>query len=347
LVEFIFFKARLHLSLSIARTVYTGILLLLAAAAPAFATLERVKVGTASITASTLPLWIAEEQGIFRKYEIDSQTILIRGGPTMLASLVTGDVQVSYTTGVPFLGAAAAGNQFKMLSCISDKNSWKLIALPAIKKASDLHGKRIGVQTVVGSTWMNSMLALEQLGLDPKRDHITFMPTGDPITMARALEAGRIDAAVLDPTSSRQLTGKGFTLLVDLYKANVYFPGLGVGVTQSYLDRHGATVEKVVAGLTESLAFILQPMNKTVVLKSLMKNMKTKDAAAVEEGYQDQILTLNRKPYPSLEGLRNAQRLMALQNPKIAAVKIEDLVEPRFVRKLDESGFIDRLYPAK
>jgi len=55
---------------------------------------------------------------------------------------------------------------------------------------------------------------------------------------------------------------------------------------------------------------------------------------------------LNRKPYPSLEGLRNAQRLMTLQNPKIAILKIEELIEPRFVRKLDENGFIDRLYSA-
>jgi len=35
---------------------------------------------------------------------------------------------------------------------------------------------------------------------------------------------------------------------------------------------------------------------------------------------------------------------MALQNPKLAKLRVEDIVEPRFVRKLDESGFIDRLY---
>lgn len=330
---------------SIHRTV---LILLLCAATPAFATSERVKVGTASITASTLPLWIAEEQAIFHKYDIEAQTILIRGGTTMLASIVTGDVQVAFTTGVPFLGAVAQGNQFKMLSCISDKVSWKLVAQPAIKKPRDLYGKRIGVQSIVGSTWMNSMLALEQLGLDPKRDHITFLQTGDPVTMARSLEAGRIDAAVLDPTNSRQLTGKGFSLLLDLYKANVYFPGLGVGVSRAYLDQHTATVEKIVAALTESLAFILQPANKTIVIKSMMKNMRISDATAVEDGYQDQLLTLNRKPYPTVEGLRNAQRLMALNNPKIASVKVEDIVDARFVRKLDESGFIDRLYaPSK
>jgi hypothetical protein len=78
----------------------------------------------------------------------------------------------------------------------------------------------------------------------------------------------------------------------------------------------------------------------------MMKNLRMTDPAAAENGYQDQLLTLNRKPYPSLEGLRSAQRLMALQNPKIATVKIEELIEARFVRRLDETGFIDRLYSA-
>src|SRR4051794_8638889 len=322
------------------------LLLVFFTAAPTFGAAgpARVKISTASLTASTLTLWLAHEQGIFKKHGIDAQTIFVRGGPTMIGSLVADDMQMAFTTGVPFLGAAAQGGQFKMLTCISDKVSWKLIALPEIKKGDDLRGRRIGVQTIVGSTWMNSMLALEQLGLDPKRDHITFLPTGDPMTMARALEAGRIDAAVLDPTTSKHLTGKGFSLLVDLYKADVYFPGLGVGVTRSYLDRNGPVVESVVAALVESVAFVLQPANKTVVLRSMMKNMRTTDQAAVEEGYQDQMLTLNRKPYPSVEGLRNAQRLMALQNPKIASLKVEELVDARFVRKLDEGGFIDRLY---
>jgi ABC-type nitrate/sulfonate/bicarbonate transport system substrate-binding protein len=318
--------------------------LLVPALASAASAPVRVKIGTASITASTLTLWIAQEQGMFNKQGIEAQTILIRGGPTMLASLVAGDTHVAFTTGIPFLGAAAQGTDLKMLTSISDRVSWKLMAAPQIKKAQDLRGKRIGVQTIVGATWMNSMLALEQLGLEPKRDNISFLPTGDPVTMARSLEAGRIDAAVLDPVSSRLLGNKGFSLLVDLLKDNVYFPGLGVGVSRTYLDQHGPIVEKIVTALTESLVFVLQPANKPVVIKSMMKNLRLSDPAAAEDGYQDQMATLKRKPYPSIEGLRNAQRLMALQNPKIGSVKLEDMVDAHFVRKLDESGFIDRLY---
>ena len=45
----------------------------------------RVKVGTASFSSSTLSLWIAQEEGIFTKHGIEAQTILIRGGPTLVA----------------------------------------------------------------------------------------------------------------------------------------------------------------------------------------------------------------------------------------------------------------------
>src|SRR5262245_10967179 len=304
----------------------------------------RVRIGTASFSSSTLSLWIAQEQGIFAKHGIETQTIYIRGGPTLVASLMAGDINLAFTSGVSVLGAAAQGIDVKMLTSISSRVSWKLVGAPQIRGAPDLRGKRFGVQSIVGSTWMYSMLALEQLGLEPKRDNITFLPIGDPVTMAHALETGRIDAVVLDPVLSRTLINKGFSLLLDLFEAKVRFPGLGLGVTRAHLEQNDSTVDNVVTALTESLAFIHRPANKPIVLKSMMRNLRMTDPAAAENGYQDHLLTLNRKPYPSLEGLRNAQRLMALQNPKIAALKIEDLIDSRFVRKLDETGFIDRLH---
>ena len=310
-----------------------------AAAAPV-----HLNIGTASVTSSALSLWIAQEQGIFKKHDMETRTILLRGGPILVGSLVAGDIDLAFTTGVPILGAATQGTEIKMLTTTTNRLSWKLMANPRIRKAEDLRGKRIGVQSVVGSTWMNSMLALEALGLEPKRDNISFLPTGDPVTMSQALEVGRIDAAVLDPALSRSLMSKGFSLVVDLAQANVFFPGLGFGATQAYIDQHGTVVEKLVTALIESIAFVLAPANKPTVLKSLMKNLRLREPALAEEGYQDQMLLLIRKPYPSLEGLRTAQRLMGTQNTKIAALKIEDLVDSRFVQRLDKSGFIDRLY---
>jgi ABC-type nitrate/sulfonate/bicarbonate transport system substrate-binding protein len=332
---------------SLISRVVVSALVLFPAAAFGAASPVRVNIGAASVSSSMLSLWAAQEQGFFAKQGIDAQLILIRGGSTLVASLLTGEIQLAFTSGVSVLGAAAQGVDVKMLTSISSRVSWKLIAAPQIKRADDLRGKRFGVQSIVGSTWMYAMLALEQLGLDPKRDNISFLTIGDPVTLGHALEAGRIDAAVLDPPLSRRLTVKGFSQLVDLAKTNASFPGLGLGVTRAYLDQQAPSIEKVVMALTESLAFVQTPANKPAVVKILMKHLRMSDPAAAEDGYQDHLLTLNRKPYPSLDGLRSAQRLMAQQNPKIAGLKVEDLVDARFVRKLDESGFIDRLYRAQ
>jgi hypothetical protein len=92
------------------------------------------------------------------------------------------------------------------------------------------------------------------------------------------------------------------------------------------------------------LALVQLPSNKAAVVKILMKRLRIDDPAVAEDGYQDHLATLNRKPNPSLDGLRSAQKLMAQQNPKIAALHVDNLVDGRFVRRLDESGFIDRLY---
>jgi len=263
----IILRYRLHMSLCcfFSLLVLTLPGLVFGAAAPV-----RVKIGTAAFSSSTLSLWTAQERGIFSKHGIEAQTILIRGGPTLVASLMAGDINVAFTSGVSVLGAAAQGIDVKMLTSISSRVSWKLIAAPQIRRAADLRGKRFGVQSIVGSTWMYSMLGLEQLGLEPKRDNITFLPIGDPVTMAHALETGRIDAVVLDPVLSRGLMNKGFSLLLDLFEAQVSFPGLGLGVTRAYLEQNDLTVERIVAALTESLAFIQVPANKPIVLKSMM-----------------------------------------------------------------------------
>ena len=77
-----------------------------------------------------------------------------------------------------------------------------------------------------------------------------------------------------------------------------------------------------------------------------MKRHKA-SANGAEEGCQDLIRGVDRKPFPSLEGLRNVQRMLKPRNPNIGEVKTEEVIDARIMRKLDESGFIDRAYAAQ
>jgi ABC-type nitrate/sulfonate/bicarbonate transport system substrate-binding protein len=122
--------------------------------------------------------------------------------------------------------------------------------------------------------------------------------------------------------------------------------GVDVVSTRSFITAQPAALENVLKAILEALAFVLTPKNHDKVLEVIMRRLRIADPAPAEEGYQDLLRTMARKPYPAVEGLRNVQRLTQIQNPRIAEVKVEDLVDNRFIRKLDESGFIDSLYAA-
>jgi NitT/TauT family transport system substrate-binding protein len=302
----------------------------------------KITIGVAAMSPRTIPLIIAQEQGLFAKHGLESRIVLIRGAPTLVASMISGDIEVGYTGGPAVIGAAAQGIYLRILSSISSRLTHTLIANPSIKSAEQLRGKRMGIQSIGGSTWMHTMLALEHLGLDPKRDNVSLLVIGDSVLIGQSLEAGRIDAATLDGALVRRLRSKGFTAIVDLTPHNIPMVNQAIVVSPEFLQKRGDVAERILMALVDSLAFTLAPPNKAIVMKTMMKRFQLSDPAVGEEGYQDLQISVERKPFPSIDALRNVRRLMATQNPKVANVKIEELIENRIIRKLDESGYIDR-----
>jgi hypothetical protein len=64
-----------------------------------------------------------------------------------------------------------------------------MMAHPSIKRVEELRAKRFGIQNMGSSTWMHTMLALEYVGLEPKRDNINILSIGDSVLIGQALEA--------------------------------------------------------------------------------------------------------------------------------------------------------------
>lgn len=303
----------------------------------------KITIGYAAISPRTIPLLIAQEQGLFAKHGIDARMVLIRGAPTLVASLISGDIEVGYTGGTAVVGAAAQGVYLRILSSVSNKLTHTLIAAPNIKSAEQLRGKKFGIQSMGGSTWMHTMLAIEHVGLDVKRDNLSLLVVGDSVLIGQSLEVGRIDAATLDGALVRRLRSKGFSVIAEFSPANIPMLNQAIVSSQDFVQKRPEVVERILMTLVESLAYSLAPMNKAIVLKTMMRRFQISDPNVAEEGYQDYLTSVERKPYPSLDGLRNIKRLMATQNPKVANVKIEELADNRFIRRLDESGFIDKV----
>jgi ABC-type nitrate/sulfonate/bicarbonate transport system substrate-binding protein len=139
------------------------------------------------------------------------------------------------------------------------------------------------------------------------------------------------------------LKKKGFPILAELYRANIPTVSSTVLVLNSYLQANPTVMENVVKALIEGAAFSLARENKPIVLQTIMKRLKITDRRDAEEGYEAVLKATDLKPYPSVEGMRNMQRFMKTQNPSIANVNVQSLIDDRLVKKLDESGFIDQM----
>jgi ABC-type nitrate/sulfonate/bicarbonate transport system substrate-binding protein len=310
---------------------------------PAFSA-TKLTIGHSTINPRIAPLWIAQEKGFFQKYGIDATLVFVRNTPLMIAAMKAGTIPIAYGGGSGILGASVTEADLRVLATFTGKMTNNVVARPAIKTAKDLRGKILGIQGVGGTNWMAALLWLEALGLDLRRDNIILQGTGEQVVRAQALESGKVDAAVIDMAFSKKLEQRGFNVIGDALKTDIPFTGVDIVTTRGFINDQSPLIENMIKALLESLAYLIAPKNQGAVVELIMKKLRLKDTGTAEEGYHDAVRTMARKPYPAIEGMRNVQRLLKTQNPRVGEVNVDDLVDNRFIRKLDESGFFDRLY---
>lgn len=286
-------------------------------------------------------MWIAQERGFFAKNGLEVLLVLTRVSQPAIAALLAGEMQMVYGGSTAALGAVSGGADLKVIAALTNRLTYDLVARPGIAKPEELRGKRLGVGSIGGTVWIGAMLALEHLGLEASRDRISILVVGDQTNTSQALEAGSIDATLLDGVFTRRLRQKGFPVIAEFYSANIPFAGQGIVAARSYLEKQPAVIENFLKGLLEGLDFSLAPGNKPAVLKTMTSRLRLADASSAEVGYQDLIRGVESEPYPSLEGLRNLQRLMRVHNPRVGSVKVEQMVDDRILRKLVKGGFLE------
>jgi ABC-type nitrate/sulfonate/bicarbonate transport system substrate-binding protein len=212
------------------------------------------------------------------------------------------------------------------------------IANPKVKSPTDLKGKSLGVNSLSGGGWIFSMLMLDYWGLVPERDKIQFRSLGDQAVMAQGVLSGTVDAAFLGYTFGKMLESKGFRVLADSEKLPIPYQGSGIISRRSFVTTSPATVENVLRGLLDGVAFIRNSENKGQVTKSLAKALRFRRIEDAEEGYQSMVNLYEKRIYPSVDGIRNVIRLLGANNEKIRRLKAEDLVDDSAVRRMEKEG---------
>ena len=284
-------------------------------------------------------VYVAQDQGFFRKHGLDLTLVQVRSGGIGIAAVSSGESQVHWgSVSAANIGAIAEGADLVFLAGFINKLTGTFVVNPKIKTPADLKGKSIGVNALSGGAWIFAMLTLDYWGLVPERDNIQFRALGDQGVIAQGLSAGAVDAAFLGYTFGKALEAKGFRILADAEKLPIPYQGSGIMARRSFSVASPAIVENVLRGLLDSLAFIRDNANKAAVMKSLAKGLRLRRVEEAEEGYQIMLGLYEKKIYPSVDGIRNVIRLLGKNNDKIRRLKAEDLVYDSFVKKLEKEG---------
>ena len=204
----------------------------------AAAPLTKVVMTSGSASERDGVVYVAQDQGLFRKYGLDVSFVQVRNGPVAMSALSSGETQFHWgSVSGANLGAIAEGADLVFVAGFINRLSGMFMVNPQIKTPAELKGKSVAVNSLSGGGWIFSMLMLDYWGLSPERDKIQFRTLGEQAVMAQGVISGTADAAFLGYTFGKMLQGKGFRLLADSEKLPIPYQGSGVMAKRSFIMR--------------------------------------------------------------------------------------------------------------
>jgi ABC-type nitrate/sulfonate/bicarbonate transport system substrate-binding protein/LysM repeat protein len=306
--------------------------------------LEKVTFAYSSLSGNMAPLWITQERGFFRKYGLDVQLVFIESGSTTVQSLISKDVAFAQMAGAGVVQSRLRGSDVVMIAGVINTLTFKFFVDKSIKQPDQLKGKIAAVTRFGSSTDFALRYALERYGLVPDKD-VTILQAGNMAAIVAGLESGKVQGAMLSAPFTLRAKKLGFPLMADLQMLGLEYQHTGVATSQALIKSRPELVRNVMKAYVEGIHYY--KTHRAESLTILAKYLKTTDADVLSEIYDDVGLKLTaEKPYPTLRGIGIMLRELAAANSKSAVVRPEDFVDISFVRELDRSGFIERLYKA-
>ena len=327
---------------------FTPFLIALLVAQPTWAQkLQVLRIALSTPTPHMAPLYVGKDKKLYEKYGLDVQLILVNSGSLVAQMFASGELQMTANAPASLVNLAATGEKMSFFLGLSNTSPFTVVTQPNLRRAEDLKGKRIGTARFGGSSHISALIALEHLKLDLKRDKITLIQTGvDPDRIA-ALESKAIDAGMLQRVATKVMVGKGYYPLLNMVQSKIPYQNTGLTIKKDYAAANPKTIDSFTRATIEAYGFIFKKENKQAVKEVLARNLRLANMDAAEDFYLEAQEELDRKPYPSLEGFKIVIKYVAEQNPKAAAVKVEEIVDNSWLKKLDAEGFFDKVYGEK
>ncbi len=301
---------------------------------------DRILISYGGQNETAGPMWVAVDKGLFKKHGLDVRMLQVRSGQINITALMSGDVQAIWPAVSSVLSGVSGGAKIGCVASPFNRITRELIVRREIDSLAGLREKVFGVQSIGGGFWLQTMIVLDRLGLDPDKHGLKMRIIGDEPTILQALLASNIDAAVITYASAGVAKRAGFRSLVNTAELRVPYQGVGICTRSDLVANSPDLILRLVKGMVESVVFIQDPRNKRDVMEVLKKNLRLSTDGDAETSYNSLRLVATLDVAPDPEAWRNIQKFVSRVSPKVAQLDIHQIINGSFVKTLEETGFL-------
>jgi NitT/TauT family transport system substrate-binding protein len=221
-------------------------------------------------------------------------------------------------------------------------NTTPIVIMGTVSKMEELKGKSIGVTRYGSNTDISARFAIRKAGLQPEKD-IALIQLEDYAGIMGGIASGRIAAGALADPFTDAAKKLGYKEIADLAAMGLEFPFVGIVTKKSYIRDNVDTVQRFVRAYVEAIA--IYKNNRDLAMKITSKYTGIKDPAILAATVDFYAPKLLRMPYPTAGGIRFVLEQVAARDPRAKNFPPETFMDLRFVKQLEDSGFIKGLYP--
>ena len=304
--------------------------------------LQKLNVAYSSISGNQAALWVTQEKGFFRKYGMEVQAVLIESGTTTAQALVAGDISFANVAGPAVIQSSLRGADLVIIAGVLNTLVFQIYTDKNISRPDQLKGKSLSVTRFGSATDFAFRYALEKYGLDPNKD-VAILQLGNHPAQLAALEAGRVQGAMLSMPTSLRAKKAGFPMLADLQMLGLEYQHTSIAPSRALLKSKPELARDFLRAYIEGIHYAKTHRKETIEV--LAKYLRVDDKEVLDETYETLVTTLMpEKPYPTIKGVQTILREFGTKDPAARSARPEQFVDASFIKELDSSGFIDRLY---
>src|SRR5262245_55953610 len=286
--------------------------------------------------------WIAQDAGLFKKYDIDHNLVFIASSSIVTAALLGSDPDMTLTGGIGNVTAYVRGSTEPVfVGGVKNTMTNSLLAGGNLKRPEDARGKKIGVSRLGSNSHYFTIQALRRYGMEAGRDYSFLQIGGDPETLT-ALMSGSIDIGCLAAPTDAQAIARGFHYLI-------YGPDLRIPYASTAFVTKRSTIAKRPQVMTNYMRAMAEASkvihtDREFVYKVLGKNLRITDRSILDAAYNAEIKALETRLAIREESLQAILDDMAQTDPRAKKVRSQELFDSRYLDDMEKSGFFDQLW---